>query len=93
MKPGDPYYLNPRERRRLRGNAAGILAALGLASLAFIAAVMYATMPDGRSPTAAAPRLTTPAPSTTGQGDRIPTPVAPAPLVLPADPSVPAEWK
>ena len=91
--PGDPYYINPRERRRLRdGISAGFLAVMGLASLAFIAALMYVTAPSDRSPTAAAPRLITPAPSTTGQGHRTQVPVAPVPLVLPADPSLPADW-
>jgi hypothetical protein len=92
MTPGDPYYLNPREHRRLSRRSGGIiLSVLGVAFLALIAGVIYVTSPGEPSVTAAPPRLT--APTTTGQGDRSQPPAKPAPLVLPADPSFPADWK
>ena len=95
MTPGDPYYINPRERRRLRYRmGAGVLAVMGLVSfsLAFIETLLFLTTPSDHATRAAAPRLITPSPSTTGQGYRNQVPVAPLPLVLPAEPSLPADW-
>jgi len=78
MTSGDPYEPNPEIQRVVRRVwGPGMLFSIAIVGLILIAAIVYGLSQDRSPPTAAAPRLTTPAPSTTGQGGNAPAPSEP----------------
>jgi len=78
MTNGDPYKPNPEIERVVRRVwGPGMLFSTAIVGLILVAAIAYGLSRDRSPATAAAPSLTTPAPSTTGQGGNTPAPSEP----------------
>jgi hypothetical protein len=80
MTDRDPDAPHPQIRGSTRnGWGPGPLFSIAILGMILVVCVAYGLSGDRSPPTAAAPRLTTPAPSTVGQGDNVPGPNAPQP--------------
>jgi hypothetical protein len=80
MTNRDPDVPNPKFHRSVgKAWGPGPLFSIAILGLLLVLAVAYGLSGERSPPNAAAPRLTTPAPSSVGQGDNAPAPTVPQP--------------